>query len=90
MKLTIAVPALILAFASTGAMAQGIEGHIIGYTADTASTATYSARNATTKSGQEYVEFFADGQARAEDHSDTVVTVYSTRLEDINDRVFTR
>lgn len=90
MKLKLAAPALILALAGTGALAQGIEGHQIGYTSKVTSDVSYSTRNAPQKAAKEHLEIFTDGQARAEDFTDAEVTVYPTQLEDLDDRKFTR
>ncbi len=90
MKLKLAAPALVLALAGTGAFAQGIEGHQIGYTPKVTSDVSYSTRNAPTKAAQEHLEIFKAGQAHAEDFSDVEVTVYPTLLKDVKNRVFTR
>ena len=90
MKLKIVAPALLLAAVGTGAFAQGIEGHQIGYTAKENNGATYSTRNAPAAVAQEHVNLFTDGQARAEDFNDAEVTVFPTDLEEVKDRRFTR
>lgn len=90
MKLKIVAPALLLAAVGTGAFAQGIEGQQIGYTAKETHAATHSTRNASPALAQGHLNFFTDGQPRAEDYNDVKVTVFPTDLEEVEDRRFTR
>lgn len=90
MKLKIVAPALLLAAVGTGAFAQGVEGHQIGYTPKDDSGVSYSTRNAPQSLAKEHVKYFTDGQARANDFSDVHVTVFPTDLEDVQENQFTR
>ena len=78
MKLNLTASVLILALAGSAAFAQGREGHVNGYHAQShaQSTSTFSTRDRDSGVVVETRRVYGDGSMREEDMEDITVTIY--------------
>jgi len=91
MKLQLTASALIFALAGTASFAQGMEGQRIGYH-DAATSAAINAGNDTASvvTVEKYDPSKDGGNLRAEDLSESTLTVYATPRENLKDGPFSR
>lgn len=88
MKLNLATSALILATLGGAAVAQGQEGHQVGYGTNADQAVTYSTRSAEQGLNPEFdqdLRIFLRGQAHAGDKNDRTITVFPSTASDFED-----